>query len=206
MHSTDPSTPSLFLHPHYIFKAWVGSFPLSVSSQLYVVMCLWSQVLHHLTGIPLTASERGSIAQHILCHAGWSTAFGTGKSLVQGHASPSSAQSLPPWSQALRVSDMFKGLLHLPSLPPSAVVLINRSSCPWGCKITALTSHISETWREKEENEEENIKLKSGHYFCCFKVFVLSSVSLSEVSIVILVGNGVLRSSLELISALFIYF
>lgn len=53
---------------------------------------------------------------------------------------------------------------------------------------------------------ERETELKSGHFFCCFKGFVLSSVSLSEVSIVIPVSNGVLRCSLELTSALFIYF
>lgn len=48
--------------------------------------------------------------------------------------------------------------------------------------------------RKEKENQEENIELKGGHCFCCFKGFVLSHVSLGEVNIIIAVVNGEIPS------------
>lgn len=65
-------------------------------------------------------------------------------------------------------------------LPPTRL----RNCCPRSCQ------QASETWREKkEETQEENTELKSGHCFCCFKGFVLSRVSLGDVNIIIAVDN-----------------
>lgn len=124
MHSTDPSTPRLFLQSH-IFKAWVGSFPPPVSSQVSVGIWFMKSGFASPARNPSNSLQRGSGAQHIPCHAGRATAFSISRGgaplqqPVRGSTLLSSAQSFTPWSQAFRVSGIFTWSLHLPKLPPS---------------------------------------------------------------------------------------
>lgn len=151
--------------------------------------------------------QRGSGAQHIPCHAGRAAAFGIGRGEaplqqpVQGNTALYSAQPFPPWFQAFRVSGIYKQLLLLPKLPPFGSphplspllrYSLAGTSRPRGCEIAALApanKHQRPGEKKKEETQEENIELKSGHCFCCFKGFVLSRVSLGDVNIIIAVDN-----------------
>lgn len=155
MHSADPSTPKLFLPSHYVFKAWAGSFPRPVSSQVYTEIWFIKSGFASPARNPSNNLCRGSGAQHILRHTACAAAFGMGRGaaplqqLVQRNTPLSSAQSFPPWSQDFGVSSFIKSLLHLPKLPPScpshspAPLLpcsLTGASRPLSCEISALAS------------------------------------------------------------------
>lgn len=174
MHSTDPSTPRLFPQPHYIFKAWVGSFPPPASNQVYVGIWFMKSGFASPARSRSNSLQRGSGAQHIPCHAGRAAAFGIGRGEaplqqpVQGNTALYSAQPFPPWFQAFRVSGIYKQLLLLPKLPPFGSphplspllrYSLAGTSRPRGCEIAALAP--ANKHQRRGEKKKKKLKRKT---------------------------------------------
>lgn len=181
MHSADPSTPKLFLPSHYIFKAWAGSFPHPVSSQVYTEIWFIKSDFHLLPGIPVTTSKGDLIlstshatppvpqllawAEEQPCCNSWCRK--THHSLLHSHSLPGPKFWGVQLHQIVVTPPQTASLLPFPLARSSAVVFINGDLPP--TKLQNLCSHFCCCITERKRNQNKK-KMSSRRMVIAFVV------------------------------------